>query len=83
MPLGGSVIGQPLLAHHFDGRLQVFVVGNDGAIWTFAQPSVRVVTRRPFGPLTRMSTGFDNVFYHEEVIFDPLTTRLQCNTSKR
>jgi hypothetical protein len=37
--LGGSAIGMPILGHHDDGRLQVFIIQADGKIWGKSQLS--------------------------------------------
>ncbi len=35
--LGGSAIGAPIVGHHDDGRIQIFVVRTDGAMWQRTQ----------------------------------------------
>lgn len=37
--LGGTAVGPPIVGHHDDGRLQVFIFQSDGRLWTKSQLS--------------------------------------------
>jgi len=37
--LGGSAVGEPIVGHHDDGRLQVFIFQADGGMWGKSQAS--------------------------------------------
>ncbi|MDQ3706219.1 MAG: hypothetical protein M3437_13605 [Chloroflexota bacterium] len=73
MPLGGSVYGEPVLAKHNDGHLEVFVIGLNGHLWRKHQagPGQAFVAN-----WTEHSINFTSFTYSEEVLFDPLNTRL-------
>ncbi len=73
MPLGGQTYGEPVLAKHNDGHLEVFVIGINGHLWRKQQagPSQAFVAG-----WTEHATHFQVIAYSEEALFDPLTTRL-------
>lgn len=75
MSIGGSAYGDPVLVKHSDGHLEVFVVGLDGHVWRKPQSG----PGQPFVPdWTRMAINFHVCpAYDEEVVFDPLTTRIR------
>jgi|ERR1043165_2386077 hypothetical protein len=73
MSIGGSVYGEPVLAKHLDGHLEVFVVGLNGHLFRKHQAG----PAQPFvSNWTEFSTNFQVFAYSEEVLFDPLTTRI-------
>jgi hypothetical protein len=73
MSLEGLTYGEPVLAKHSDGHLEVFTVGTDGHLFRKAQAG----PNRPFASAwTRFSTNFQVLAFSEEVLFDPLTTRI-------
>src|SRR4028118_2224427 len=73
MPLGGSVYSEPVLAKHTDGHLEVFVVGLNGHLWRKHQAGPG---RAFVANWTEHGTNFNSFTYNEEVLFDPLTTRI-------
>jgi hypothetical protein len=73
MSLGGLTYGEPVLAKHSDGRLEIFAFGTDGHLFRKAQAG----PNQPFvSDWTPFSTDFQVFLYSEEVLFDPLTTRI-------
>lgn len=73
MSIGGRTYGEPVLAKHNDGHLEVFAFGTDGHLYRKAQGG-------PNQPFSENWTGFPTDFhvfaYSEEVLFDPLVTRI-------
>lgn len=73
MSIGGRVYGEPVLAKHRDGHLEVFVVGLNGHLFRKHQAG----PGQPFvADWTEFPTEFKAFAYSEEALFDPLTTRI-------
>lgn len=73
MSIGGSVYGEPVLAKHRDGHLEVFVVGLNGHLFRKHQAG----PSQPFvADWTEFPINFHVFAYSEEALFDPLTTRI-------
>jgi hypothetical protein len=73
MPIGGFWTSQPTLARHLDNHLEVFAVGVDGNIYRKHQigPDQGFVA-----DWTMMDPHLNIALHNEELIFDPLTTRI-------
>ena len=73
MPIGGLWSNEPVIAKHLDGHLEIFAIGLDGLLYRKHQMG----QNQPFvEEWTAFSTDYRDFLYHEEVLFDPITTRI-------
>src|SRR5215218_5782526 len=73
MSIGGSVYGEPVLAKHNDGHLEVFVIGLNGHMFRKRQAG----PSQPFvAGWSEFPANFHALLYSEEALFDPLTTHI-------
>lgn len=70
MPLGGVWPGEPVLAKHPDGHLEIFAVGTDGYLWRKHQNGPNQPFVNDWG---RFPTHLNIFAYSEDVVCDPLT----------